>query len=266
MIRFGASNGGTGNFLESIGERIQKKIIKRRRKKLSALVAASLSHTVAYGPFQGMKIFPEQFWGYDQGSKCLGLYEAQIIALLKQISDSGRRNIFIDVGGADGYYAIGCLVGGLFLRSIAFEMTSEGRERISRAALLNGVSDRVELHGEADRHTISDVLSGLDMKKCVFLIDIEGAEFNLFTPELLASLADAEIIMELHDFTETREKTKAYLGSIHSHDVKIINETPRDPRSLRELRNLHDNDCWLLMSEGRQNGMDWAHLTPKKCK
>ena len=37
----------------------------------------------------------------DLGSQCLGLYEKEVLEQLSLIQD--ERNIFIDIGAADGY-------------------------------------------------------------------------------------------------------------------------------------------------------------------
>jgi hypothetical protein len=242
--------------------RIHKKHMKRRRREIAQEIANALSYKVAHGPFAGMSILREQFWGCDQATKCLGLYEQQTLKRLQSAAESRNRKTFIDIGGADGYFAVGCLVSGMFERAIVFEMDARGRENIKRAAEANGVLERLEIHKEATPDSLKQVVSRIEPENCMFLVDIEGAEFGLFTPKLLNDLSKSELIIELHDFEPGRQKTKRYLESITSHAIEVFRSGPRDPRAFAELDHLDDNDCWLLMTEGRGGAMDWAHLKP----
>lgn len=59
----------------------------------------------------------------------MGLYEKEILKFIENIED-GQFTNFIDIGTADGYYAVGILSTGKIQRSICFEETDKGREAI----------------------------------------------------------------------------------------------------------------------------------------
>lgn len=110
----------------------------------------------------------------------LGLYEQEVLANLVGAPD--RFRVFVDVGAADGYYAVGLLHSGKVDLSIAFEVIPECRKAIRLLAVENGVADRIKVLGAASNRFVEDlaeqkIVSGETM----FLIDIEGVEFKVLT-------------------------------------------------------------------------------------
>ena len=137
---------------------------------------------VRYGPFKGMRLPATSSWSRsDMCPKLLGTYEAEVVETLAPLLADGKT--LADIGAADGYFAVGFLHAGLCERAIAFELNPEGRSRIGEMTSANGVADRLTIFGAADS-TFPDVLrgTGLDIRDCVVLIDVEGAEFSILEP------------------------------------------------------------------------------------
>ena len=247
---------------EAIRYRINRKFVKKQRRLISQRVARSLDYTVRYGPFEGLKLLEKETWGDDQGTKCMGFYEQQVQEALVEIRQTRDRTILFDIGGADGYFAIGSLVRSLYDFVYVFESSSAGRESLEKAAQLNGVRERIEIHGEATQAGIREVFSShpeLKMEEVVFLVDIEGAEYRIFSNEFLDYLSAADLIIEMHDYTLGRSKVERFKSAVFSHEVNEISCSSRDPRAHEELDMLMDDDCWLFLSEGLQS-MKWLYL------
>ena len=64
---------------------------------------------VRSGPFQGMRYLDEIVWG-SVTPRWLGCYEWELHGAVRQILDRGYKTI-IDVGCAEGYYAVGLALG-----------------------------------------------------------------------------------------------------------------------------------------------------------
>src|ERR1700722_10509621 len=80
--------------------------IDRRRIELSEIIQKELNGTVSYGPFKGLKLSRDAWWGRTEiASILLGLYEKEILDSLMSIPSTHRT--LIDLGAADGYYGIG---------------------------------------------------------------------------------------------------------------------------------------------------------------
>ena len=258
-------------FLKILGKagldwRMQTLMTKHRRH-LSREVMKIFNNTVASGPFKGMKLPICSAWGQeDQAVRVLGIYEREVQNEVVKLTRQFKTSTFIDLGGADGYYAIGVLVNDLYPHSIVYETTVNGRETIARAARLNYCADRVTIKGTAKPGFLSELKAeGLDLNNCLFLFDIEGEEFDLLTTEVLEHLSNSVLIVEVHDFTATQKKAAQKLEqqAAHHFNVRTITTGSRNPGKFKELANLTDHDRWLLMSEGRGKLMYWLVLTPK---
>lgn len=243
-----------------------EKVVQNRKVYFSNKIAKKYSNKVLYGPFQGMKISDKQFWkDGNKGSKILGLYEKEIQDLLQKIQFIKKRSLFIDIGGADGFYSTGSLINGLFNRCLVFEESARGRRSILNNAKLNKVENKIEI-----KSTTSDkaLLKNIDLfQDSVILCDIEGAEFELFTEKVLYSLCKNEIIIEVHKLFGSKNWKDLFKVSSKYFDIKIIYPAPRnliDLSIFSDISGYSDNDRALLISEGGSNSSEWWHLSPKK--
>jgi len=259
---------GLGFTLRNVAYRLKYKRstdfkIEQRRLQIASRLEREFNSTIAYGPFRGLRLRPDNWWGIDRSGKLLGLYEHEILQSLVSIRKDYRT--FVDLGAADGYYGIGVLVSNLFDHSICFEQSKKGREVIRRAAALNGVSDKIEIHGTADANFF-DLMPSEARSRSVILIDIEGGEFDLLSPGVLSTLRGCIIFLELHprSFEDGEEKLSKLRDTASEHfRITEITTGPRDPSQFRELEEFTDTDRWLVCSEGRPFLMHWWKLEPK---
>ena len=101
-----------------------------------------------------------------------------------------------------------------------------------------------------------------NINNSVILCDIEGAEYDLFSENLIKNMYPSNVIIEIHknsniSLNEFEDKFKN-LFSI----TKIIQE-PRSLNNFSELKNFNDNNRSLIISEGRSYVQEWWHLSPK---
>jgi hypothetical protein len=194
----------------------------------------------------------------------LGLYEQEVLASLVDAPD--RFRVFVDVGAADGYYAVGLLYNGRVDRSIAFEIIPEGRQAIKLLAIENGVSDRIKILGAASDEFENDlaeqkIVSGETM----FLIDIEGAEFRVLTEKVFAFLKDSLIVVEMHAhiYPDPQWQLDRLIEkSSKTHTVTSWLPGARNPWTIKELESFTELDRWILCSEGRVEVQQWLRFDP----
>ena len=238
--------------------------IQQRRLFISKQLDERFGSRVKYGPFQGLKLSKVIWWGTtDRAGILLGLYEREVLATLANVPAQYRRS-FIELGAADGYYAVGVLANNMFERSYCFEISERGQKAIAENAALNGVIGRIDIHGiaEKDFHT---VLPASALDNSVLLVDVEGAEFDILTAETFARFARSIIIIELHDhfFPDAQPRLarlrQACAGTFH---IAELTTTGRDLSVFPELRQFSDTDRWLICSEGRRALPHWYVLTP----
>lgn len=238
--------------------------VPRERRRLSDVLMSEYRGTVQYGPLTGYKIPTESHWGaLARPAMLLGLYEREVVSAL--VERAKNRDILIDVGAADGFFAVGLVASGVFRTSFAFEISASGRQIIKKSCQLNGVLDDVEIYGKFDEEFLLNA-DNLDLTRAVVLIDIEGDEFSLLDSPLIHQLREAIIVVELHDFHfEDGAALKAALIDKLQVYFELSTVTTGE-RSLPRsdfLDELSDNERWLLCSEGRARRMEWLIASPR---
>lgn len=240
-----------------------KHAIKRRRLQIAVELDAHFGSTVAYGPFTGLRLSANAWWGdADRAGMLLGIYEQEILQALSGLPE--RYTNFIDVGAADGYYAVGVLVGGLFERVCCYETSETGRRIIRENSTRNDIWDQLTIRGHAGREFLQD-FDPDELARSVLLVDIEGAEFDLFDADTLERLQHSIIFIELHPHRVEAGQKKADALKMLARRYFRVTELQTGARDLSVFPELHvynDSDRWLVCSEGRECLMSWLRLDP----
>jgi hypothetical protein len=127
----------------------------------------------------------------------LGTHELEICRVIIRIIDHGYAMV-VNIGAADGYYAVGFALKSVSTRVEAFETISELHTVLEESAKLNGVADRITLRGVFDASGLRVSLRRSSAPVYV-LMDIEGGEFDLLEPGAVPELREADIFVETHD-------------------------------------------------------------------
>ena len=177
------------------------------------------------------------------------------------------RDIFIDIGEADGYYAIGLLKSKRVNKAICFELTSEGRNTIDKNWKLNEQPGQIEIMGDVFKDFKLNITK-VDLNKTIVLIDIEGAEFSFLDIEILRTLKEAVIVIEIHNWIPNfiDVYSKFLKDANEFFDIEILDRKERDTLMFEELRSLTDDNRLLLTSEARPCVMRFLILNPKNQK
>lgn len=146
------------------------------------------------GPFEGLKYVPESS-GSALLPKLLGSYESALHSVLAEAIGTPYERI-VDIGCAEGYYAVGLTYRCPGIPVVAFESSPSARELCRRLADLNGVSSRVTILGECTTSALETAVLGRSLIVC----DVEGGEAELLDPVLVKGLTDCDLIVELHPF------------------------------------------------------------------
>ncbi|GIS28387.1 MAG: hypothetical protein CM15mP129_05840 [Chloroflexota bacterium] len=236
------------------------KVVEKKRIILSSKISKIYNNTVQQGPFKGMVINEDQFWGPgDRSSKILGLYEKEIQDLIVSIQKDKNYSTFVDIGGADGFFAIGSLVNNLFEKCEVFEISKKGRISIQKNSKQNNVYDSIKIHDKASKKSLIKIDN---INNSLILCDIEGGEIQLFDEKLINEIYPSDIIIEIHKDKENslvnfeKRFTKSY-------SLTKITQEPRSLKNFKELENINDNNRALITSEGRSYVQEWWHLSPK---
>lgn len=221
--------------------------------------------TVLHGPFAGLRYASARSAGSALVPKLLGSYEHELHGVIERIL-AGDYTDVVDIGCAEGYYAVG--FGARFARATvhAFDTSPRAQQLCRAMARLNGVAERLKLGDFCDEPTLLGLQLG---RKALVLSDCEGYEATLFTARVAAFLAPHDVLIEVHEDPHDPTLSAALQSRFAStHDVTIVDSID-DKRKLRgrdfpELAAFDPRTRHRLVREGRQGIMEWLYCTPKQ--
>jgi hypothetical protein len=188
--------------------------------------------------------------------KLSGTYENELNVVFQKLR-ANKYDLIVDIGCAEGYYAVGLAM--LFPNTpvYAFDTDSEARELCYDMALLNQVQDQVIINGECTIEKLSNLVNG---KRCLIISDCEGYEEELFTADSRHIFSNCDLIIELHPFKNKNIKEDVSKGISSDHLIQFISshDTARKVSEL-SLEYLHfsPEEKSRIVNETRPYTMDW---------
>jgi hypothetical protein len=245
-------------------ESIQRIADMATRARQQDLLAAFVQHygwTVQAGLFAGM-VLPSRACASDGDllPKLLGCYEAELHQTLESFIET-KPGLIINVGAAEGYYAVGLarLLPNAFAH--AFDSAPLALDICREAARLNGVESRMSIAGTCTPEILQLLLPRASNP--LLVCDCEGYERELLDPHKVPALAGTTILAECHDFigaSITRTLAEQLGGS---HQLYAVREGARDPNGSEFLQVLGSLDRWIAVCEYRPCTMHWLVAQPK---
>ena len=265
LIRVVKRDGFLPAFIRVLAKFLRVEIgIQAEKNKAWEILLKKYNYTVAHGAFKGMKLNKKLWWSKnDRITQTLGIYEEHILKKITHFAKSGTSTL-IDVGAADGYFAVGMAYSNICQKVYAFEIEKEGRDRLLENANANKCNNKIKVFGKADVESISKIIKGED--KVIVLIDIEGGEYELFNEDMLTVLRGNYVICELHPWmVDGGDSLQIKLLSKASEqfNVELIKRDTYRPNMFSEFDNLSDEERLIAVGEGREKNMQWMVLTPK---
>lgn len=235
---------------------------RARRQDLLAAFVQRHGYVVQEGLFAGMVLSARPCWGDgDLLPKLLGFYEEELHASLKGLLAATPPDLIVNVGAAEGFYAVGLARLAPEARVHAFEATDSAHDICRETARLNEVEARVSVAGRCTTEILQHLLSRGE--RPLLVLDCEGCERELLDPTLVTALGKAAIIVECHDFIDP-SITQVLVDRLGpSHELSGVREGPRDPNRSAFLQPLDSLDRWLAVCEYRPRMMHWLIAKPK---
>jgi hypothetical protein len=233
---------------------------------LENLVYERTDARVYRGPFMGMR------WISSPGAngrihipKLLGIYERELNRYIERAC-ALDFSLIVDVGAAEGYYAVGMARRNPKARIIAFEMEAKERSALAEAAELNDVKHRIEIRGKCEPQDLEAILS--DTPQSLVICDTEGYEFVLLDLTAVPSLARAFILVELHEFIERGITEKIRTRFAATHKITQIWQEKRTvtdfPFRTFYTRCLPQSYLHWAVNESRPERMSWFWMEPHR--
>jgi hypothetical protein len=242
--------------------------LEKYKKFLSAEIVSKTNKKIISGLYESVYLNYESHWNIsDFSSKLLGFYEQQVQEKITELQKKYSLSNIVNIGAGEGYHIVSLIKNKFFEKGLAYEINTKGQNIIKKNLLDNNISDKVSVFGEGNFYSINKNIKNEELKKTLFLIDIEGNEFKFFNEENINYFNKSFFIIEDHSDLNAEHKNeseKKFFSLIKNHFiVTTIKNQGRNPFSISLLEKYTDDERYLMMSEGRPNDMQWLILVPK---
>lgn len=232
-------------------------LAKWRSTLINNTMAAKRGTVVQGGPFAGLKFVRKSTEGCN-APKLLGSYERELHPAIRRIAAT-PYDLMIDIGCAEGYYAIGLarLMPGLCV--LACDTNAKAQEACRRLAEENGVAGRVTVQGQ---------FNGTDFaahagKRVLVFCDIEGAEKDLLDPAAYPALKRMDVLAECHDCFTPGLSVEIAGRFEATHAIERIDRGGAAADLPRDFVDSSDLDRLLATWEWRSGPTPWLFMRVK---
>lgn len=218
---------------------------------------------VITGPFSGMPYLDETVWG-SIVPKWLGSYEWELGGVVSEIVDRGYAAV-VDVGCAEGYYAVGLARRLVDSRVFAFDADPFSRGQARRLAALAGVSERVSM-GSFCRHSDLETIRRGFAGSMLIVCDIEGSEWEFLDPVRCRHLEECDILVEIHEVSGIRDSGTSmrdrFAATHEIHSIALAGSAEWAASHAVRFSGLGLDQAWLesMAQEFRARGNAWMWM------
>lgn len=229
----------------------------------NAFISALPDISVKHGPFKGMKYPEKKSVGSALIPKLLGSYEREIQPIIEQICSTPYSEV-VDIGCAEGYYAIGLAMQIKTAKIFAYDTNEEAIRLCRKMAQINLVSERLVVGSFCDANTLRSVPF---TNKALIISDCEGYEKELFTEEIVPFLSRHDLLIEIHDFLDIEISSLIRNRFQDTHLITAVQSiddiTKAHSYHYKELQGYDLATRKVLLAEGRPSIMEWFYMTPR---
>jgi hypothetical protein len=232
-------------------------LAKWRAEVIDKTMAKRSGTVVLSGPFKGMSYALQAAEG-SHSARLLGVYEASLAPII-EIIIARAYPLVIDLGCAEGYYAVGLARRMPDARVLARDDSPRAQASCRDLATQNAVADRVEIGGRMEH---GDFAICADQPS-VIICDIEGGEAALLDPIAAPGLCHADILVECHNVIHrglSKVLTQRFAAThIVTRFDRMIDGTTL-PAWMEELSDL---DRLIALWEWRSGPTPWLWMEKK---
>lgn len=219
--------------------------------------------TVRHGPFKGMQYVDAKSFGSALFPKLIGSYERELHPWIEELCETAYTEI-VDIGCAEGYYAIGL---GMRIPSshvYAFDVNKDALELCRQMAEINEIGARFTQGEFCD----SETLTGLHIRERGLVVaDCEGYELDLFTEPVVKSMQKCDFLIEIHNCVDLNIAPSVADAFSATHDIRVL-ESIHDTKKAKtyDYPETADEDLRSrrrLFAEHRKDLTEWFLARPR---
>jgi len=193
--------------------------------------------------------------------KLIGTYEIEIVdAVEKAIARSPI--LILDIGCAEGYYAVGMAMRLNSAVVIAYDCDPVARNSCKELAQKNGVIGRLSIRGECNWKELNSQLK----QGTLIICDCEGYEWELLDPVRVPMLKYCDMLVELHQKASSEYHSIMNDRFESSHNMEFLYAHGRTDEELAKtmVAEWPDAEKRTACDEMRCNGSMWLRATVKE--
>lgn len=215
---------------------------------------------VMAGPLQGLNFLSQSAEGCHV-PKLLGCYEQPLQPRVEQAINANYAQI-LNIGCAEGYYAVGMARRMPATRVLAFDVDSRAQTVCRELAAKNHVAERVVV-GALFRPEDFAAYAG---QRVLVFCDIEGAERDLLNPLHAPALSGMDLIVESHECLVPGITQLLINRFAASHTITLVEDDgQRQLRAAPEwFKRLAHLDQLLAVWEWRSGPTPWLVLKARE--
>lgn len=212
------------------------------------------SYIVHNGPFKGMK-YIDKSSGSAFLPKILGSYEEPIQKWVDHIISEKKYKTILDIGCAEGYYAVGFALNMPESEIIAFDLNPEARNKVEIMININNV-----VNVKVKDNCSFDELQLNSKKGTLVFCDIEGAEEILLDPERVPNLLKVDILVESHDCIVPGITELLINRFYKTHVIETVIDYPTRVNNYHLPNVVNEDDYKEIINEHRAEGMKFIYM------
>ncbi len=200
-----------------------QRINKNRREKEESKIMNEVfdnQYMVQNGHFKGMK-YIKRSSGSALLPKILGSYEEPIQDWIREVIEDKNYVNILDIGCAEGYYAVGFAMRLPNTKIIAYDIDEEARKNSTELKDLNELTN-IEINAECTHKE----LNFKSKENTLVFCDIEGFEKILLDPIKAPKLKYVDLIIESHDCFVPNITEDLIARFYMTHTMRIIVDYP----------------------------------------
>jgi len=178
-------------------------IINKLKIKILNEISSFKNKKIISGIYKNVTFIPSKE-GFNKNQiiyylpQLLGTYEEQIQKKIKILSKRYSLNTIINFGAGEGYHIVSSIKKNFFKKGMAFEICREDIKVLKKNINLNKIRDKIKVFNKASFFKVAKYLSKDEIKKTLFLVDIEGTEFEIFNNNIIKKFFNSYFIIEDH--------------------------------------------------------------------
>ncbi|MEZ6138005.1 MAG: methyltransferase [Pirellulaceae bacterium] len=212
---------------------------------------------VQNGPFQGMQYPASESVCSAVFPKLLGSYEREIQPAVEKFCN-GHYQTIVDIGCAEGYYAVGMALRNPHANVHAFDIDQRARRLCQAMAALNQVGNRVQVLATCDSIQLRELSK---TGRMLVICDCEGFELELFDDETVDAMRGHDLLIELHDGVDpaiSGTLSQRYQASHHLQLVSSVDDIRKGQTyDFDQLQDYSLRERIRLLAERRSYVMQW---------